>query len=288
VNQGGSVELAAIDVGLGTAYERVAIYRLLDRWAMGRKVRSAFEGPIDGMAGIPGLHFLGLARRGCQTTVALPEQSALDRVRAVYKQYGVERNLQTVIADPNSLPSATFDLVLTYNALPLCPNWRDYLERIAKLATRYLIVSVTNPFSYGVHIRKLMRLVEPKRTQELFDHESTRPAVLEPLLSHLGRTLEHDLLDCPWWPDLFVETGQTLASATIERLPGISWLKKSSNPGFLYGPESFPLFEDAHGWDELARALRRHPAFDEKGPLFGRLFGHHHAYLLERSAQARI
>ncbi|HJZ88240.1 MAG TPA: hypothetical protein VKN99_23860 [Polyangia bacterium] len=284
--------LPSQDVGLGTAYERVAVYRLLDRWTLRRQVATAFEGPVDGMAGIPGLHLLGLARRGTRVTVALPDPAALDLVRDVYRLHGAAERLRTLRADPDAeLPAQRFDLVLTYNATPLVADWQAYLSRLAPLAARWLVVSVTNPASYGVAIRKLQRLLEPKAPAELFDHESIRPAALEPLLARFGRTVEHEYLDCPWWPDLFVPTGQTLLGATLERLPGLSRLAArlrrapadDHGARFLYGRDRFPLFPDAPEWDELGRALERHPVFDQRGTMLGRLFGHHHAYLIEIS-----
>src|SRR4051794_33625311 len=103
--------LAARDVGLGTAYERVAIYDLFDRWSSGLRIESACEGPLDGMAGMPGLHLLGLAHRGIPVTVCLPEEEALARVRAVYRKQGVERLLSTYRLAPEAIPSGSFDLL---------------------------------------------------------------------------------------------------------------------------------------------------------------------------------
>lgn len=288
-----SLALPRVDVGLGTAYERVAIYQLFERWAKNRNIETALEGPIDGMAGIPGLHLLGLARKGTRVTVALPESEALDIVRAIYRLHGVEDRLTTVeiTSDGSSLPG-NYDLVLTYNALPLVGDWRSYLQQLAARAKSYFLVSVTNPFSYGVGIRKVQRLVESFRKPELFDHESVRPAVLGLFLNQLGSIVEHEHLDCPWWPDLFVPTGQTLAQATLMRLPiigermgaRISSKRQEGNGAaqpYLYGRDCFPLFSDGPGYEELATALKRHPVFDRKGPLLGRLFGHHHAYLIQ-------
>jgi hypothetical protein len=186
----------------------------------------------------------------------------------------------------------SYDLVLTYNALPLVRNWRSYLEQLAQRARGYLLVSVTNPFSYGVGIRRVQRLIEPGRKPELFDHESVRPSVLGPFLERLGTVVEHEHLDCPWWPDLFVPTGQTLAQATLTRLPLLgdwfaahSFSKGPEGNGaakpFLYGRDRFPLFSDGPGYEELAAALKRHPVFDGRGELLGCLFGHHHAYLIQ-------
>lgn len=285
--------LPRVDVGLGTAYERVAIYNLFGQWAESRDIETALEGPIDGMAGIPGLHLLGLARRGTQVTVALPDSKALEVVRAVYRLHGVANRLTTIetAADEFQLPNS-YDLVLSYNALPLVKDWRPYLQGLAKHAKRFFLVSVTNPYSYGVGVRKLQRLVESARKPELFDHESVRPSVLGPVLQQLGTIVEHEHLDCPWWPDLFVPTGLTLAQATLMRLPVIGkWFaahafSEDQVPGgstkpYLYGPERFPLFSDGPGYAELAFGLRGHPVFDHKGALLGRLFGHHHAYLIQ-------
>src|SRR5580704_14215339 len=82
--------LAKEDLGLGTAYERVAIYKLFDRWSEGRRIESAAEGPLDGMAGIPGLHLMGFAHRGIHATVCLPDDDAIARVRAIYRRQGIE------------------------------------------------------------------------------------------------------------------------------------------------------------------------------------------------------
>ena len=72
----------------------------------------------------------------------------------------------------------------------------------------------------------------------------------------------------PWWPCLSVETGETLLSGTLSRLPLGARFRRGPAaaappaPGeepFLYGPGRFPFF-GGDGWaDELQPALRRHP-----------------------------
>jgi hypothetical protein len=275
------------DVGLGTAYERVAIYRLFDQWLQARPVETALEGPIDGMAGIAGVHLVGRAKAGTRVTVELTDARALDTVRGVYAHLGVESRLTTKLASLDAIPSEPHDLVLTYNALPLLDDWRPYLEQMAARARRYLLVSVTSPFSYGVMIRKALRVFEGGPHHELFDHPSTRPEQIEPMLRRFGRIVEHAFLDSPWWPDLFVDTGQSLLSGTLARLPlPRRLIPKPKGPdrgaGYLYGPTDFPLFQDHPGWPAFARALRKHPVFDTRGEQLARLFGHHHAYLIER------
>jgi hypothetical protein len=278
---------AALDTGLGTAYERVAVYGLLRRWLAPLGIQTAFEGPVDNMAGIPGVHLIGAARHGARVTVALGEQRWLDNARAIYARAGLGDRLETRLVDPGGpLPERAWDLALTYNALPIVADWRELLRRVAGTSRRWLVVALTNPASYGVLIRKAIRVVEPARARELFDHESTRPRVVERELQRLGTIEQHAYFDCPWWPDLFVDAGESLAGATLRRLPLVGPPLARSRAGrglaperFVYGADRFP-FEGGDTDVELDRALRRHPVFDERPEAIARLFGHLHAYLV--------
>ena len=270
------------DVGLGTVYERLAVYRLIETWVADQRISTAFEGPVDGMAGIPGLHLLPLAQRGIRVTVASTSQQASDRVRQTYARCGLASRLETICVDQP--PKArTFDLVLSFNALPLVPRWHDYLAALAGCTSRFLLTVVTNPHSYGVSLRRGLRTLERgERQAELFDHESVRAGVLEAELRGIGDIVHTVYLDCPWWPDLFVPVGQTLREGTLSRLGlGARWSHETRPKGrFVYGPDSFP-FGDPEGLSALRRALRWHPTFDGRHRLLGRIFGHHRAYLVD-------
>ncbi len=276
---------AEVDVGLGTAYERVAVYRLLRRWASGRALGAAFEGPVDNMAGIPGLHLLGLARAGVKVTVALSEARWLDNVRAIYRAQGCEAMLETrLVGESDPLPSRAFDLAVTYNALPVVADWRALLGRVAEASRRWLVVAVTNPASYGVWIRQGLRVLEPGARPELFDHPTTHPRVVEPVLGELGTIVDHVYVDCPWWPDLFVDAGESLLGATLKRMPlvgarlGRLGTRTLAPRRFVYGARHFPLLDPD---PELAAALARHPTFDGAPEPVARAFGHLHAYLVD-------
>lgn len=258
------------DVGLGTAYERWAVYELLKRWIAPLEISTALEGPVDGMAGIPGLHLIPATKRGARVTVVVPDAEAAEIVRGVYRTVGVETFLDVRVS--TAWPDGTFDLVLTYNALPFVPDWRAYLAEAAARARRQLIVSVTHPASYGVFVSKALRLARlGPRPLELFDHPSTRPRELEPELRRHGRITEDAFVDCPWWPDLPVDRGETLISGTLARLPFGGHSRRGpakatavadSRVPYLYGPGRFPFF-GGEGWnEEFAPALRRHPNLD--------------------------
>jgi hypothetical protein len=259
-----------VDVGLGSAYERWAVYELLKRWLEPCEVRTALEGPVDGMAGIPGLHLIPSARNGARVTVLVPDAEAAEVVRGVYRTVGIEENLDVRVS--TEWPDETFDLVLSYSALPFVADWRGYLAAAAAHARRHLIVSVTHPTSWGVYVGKALRLARlAPRKLELFDHPATRSRVLEPELLRYGRIVRDSFVDCPWWPDIPVDSGETLASGILRRLP-FGWgrrhmpatpaVPEGSGAPFLYGPGRFPFF-GGEGWnEEFAAALRRHPNLD--------------------------
>lgn len=275
-----------VDVGLGTAYERLAVYRLLDRWFGSESIGSGFEGPADNMAGIPGLHLIGLARRGARITVGLGQAHALANVEAVYRTLGLEGRLETrLVQSSDPLGERIYDVALTYNVLPLVENWRGFLRKVAATSRRWLVVGLTNPATYGASVRRALRPFERAPQAELFQHESVLPPKIEPELERLGRVVAHEYFDCPWWPDLFVDAGDSLLSATLRRLPVVSRFAPapqktvSAEGRFIYGKDNYPFLKRLEDNPELKSALARHPTFDESRA--SRFFGHLHAYLVE-------
>jgi hypothetical protein len=279
--------IAEKDLGLGTAYERVAIYRLFDRWADGRTIRTACEGPIDGMAGMPGLHLLGLAHQGVSATVYCPDDGALARVRALYRGQGVERRLTTRRLDADAIPDDAFDVLVSYNALPYVHDWRDHLARLFRARARWFFVVVSNPVSYGTYLRRAQRALRGEDTVELFDHECTRRALIEPELAHHGRVIAHDYLDCPWWPDFLLPARKNLAGELLGTLRKAAGRNGSSSggepaPRFVFDERSYPFFEGQPGYAETMRSMRLHPTFDRAPEPVARFFGHLHGYLVEK------
>ena len=265
----------ARDVGLGTAYERWAIYRRIERWC--GTPRTALEGPVDGMAGMPGLHLLPLARRGVTVTVAHPDLAALERVETVYRDAGLGDRLRTHRG--RGVPEGPFDLVLAFNFAHLVPDWRAHIGRVASVAADRLIVFATHPASWGVGVRKVLRAFEPSSGPEIFDHESCVPRVMRRELRAHGVIEDERLVDCPWWPDLFVSAGETLAGATAARFAGTP--AGPARTPYDFGPADYP-FAAATRPGPVRDALRRHPSYEAAPPAVAGLFAHHRAYLLRR------
>jgi hypothetical protein len=283
----GAAPVAKKDLGLGTAYERVAIYRLFDRWSEGLQVASACEGPIDGMAGMPGLHLLAFARRGVDVTVCLSDEDALARVRALYGHQGVASRLSTRVLAADAIPGGRFDVLVSYNALPYVDDWRGYLRRLLEADARWFFIVVSNPVSYGTYLRRAQRAVRRETVTELFDYECTRRAAIEP--ERYGRVVSHEYLDCPWWPDFLLPARTNLAGDLLGRVKALAGRRSTSAggdpPRFVFDEEHYPFFADQPGHAETLRSMRLHPVFDRAPLPVARFFGHLHGYLVEKSAR---
>jgi hypothetical protein len=290
------------DRGLGSAYERYHFYRLLSRLAVQYEIKSFLEGPRDGMAGVPGVHGVGLAREGVPvlSLVRTPEQAAI--ARAVYSRAeasGAEvRALEGPLeaddfASVRALPP--HDMVVAYHALET-PDWRRYLRAIGRVARKVLVVTTCNPHNWGVTIVRSVAALRGARGMAA--PEAWRTEVLAPELWEMGRVKDHLYFDAPWWPDLQVSPGQSLLDRA-RRLwtTGAKELEFTASgkdsvlaDRFVYGPERWPYF-GGEGWsEELEPALRRHPNFEGRAGRLGAMAAHLHAFVVAtepRTPQAR-
>jgi hypothetical protein len=276
------------DRGLGTAYERYCFYQLLDSWAAQYGVESFLEGPVDGMAGVAGVHGVGLARRGIKVVSAVPTEDHARVARGVYQVSGARAEI-TVLDGEDPASIATLprsDMVVCYHALSFVDDWRTYLKAVASLARKVLVVTVCNPDNWGVAVvRALARL---RGAVGMEAPESWQTNILAPELWQLGRVREHVYFDCPWWPDLQVSAGQSLTDR-LKKMSFAKGFKFTDTPegsqlaaSFVYGEERWPYFGGS-GWiDELMPALLKHPCFEgAKTTLVRRRSAHLHAFVVD-------
>lgn len=285
------------DRGLGTAYERWCFYQLVEKWAAEYGVETALEGPVDGMAGVSGVHCVGIAKRGVRVTVATTRDEKAAIARGVYAAEGAADRVDVrVLADPmraaELLPPS--DMVIAYHSVSLVDDWRGYLHAVAKLARKVLVVTECNPDNWGfAAVRTLARL---RGRRDLEPPETWRTDVLAPELWSVGRVRDHVYFDAPWWPDLPVSPGQSLLDRA-RQLAGNRRAQFTGDEGeaklaarFVYGPERWPYF-GGPGWvDELFPAIIKHPGFEGmRGRLRPRV-AHLHAFVVDvrpRTPQAR-
>lgn len=258
-------EPPSVDVGLGTAYERLAIYRRICDWYRGR-IRTAVEGPLDGFAGIRGLHLLPLARAGARVTVVSRDPRTLELVQKAYRHAGCIDALE--LHEGAELPGREFDLALDFNGLTQLDDWQPHLGELAAHA-RELVLFVTHPTSYGAFAARGLAYLKPRTSKRAqYEHPATRAKVLDAELERYGHVTRRAWVDCPWWPDLFVEAGTTLAG---ELRSAFRASTSRASPRFVYAAEEFPYGGEPPA--ELARTLARHPTFDDSR--IAPLFAHH-------------
>lgn len=282
------------DRGLGTAYERFVFYELLDRWASQLGAESVLEGPLDGMAGVPGVWGVGLARRGLDVHSVVTSERQAEIVRAIYARSAPGRSWRVSVgheAHVSELPKA--DLVVCYHAFELTADWRAYLDQVATRAKKGLIVAVCNADTWGV--RSLRAAARLRGASGFEAPEAWRTSVLGPRLWELGRVVDHRYFDCPWWPDLQVAPGQSLADRLRQlvrqdrgALQFTADLEGAGLSGsYVYGPDRWPYFGD-DGFDaELGPAMRRHPSFDRASQRVAKHFAHLHAFVVDVRPRTR-
>lgn len=268
------------DRGLGTAYERVRIYELMDRWATEYGIESALEGPFDGMAGVPGVHLVGLARRGTSVVSVLRTRAQADIAKAIYRSAGGDSGT-VLVADSaaplRDLPRA--DMVLSYHALELVEDWREYLAALSAVARKVLVVAVRNPRNWGVVLERGVR--ELPGLERFQPPETWYMDTVAPVLWELGRVREHVYFDSPWWPDL--QLGQVVGKARA-LLPSRG-PRESRTARYSYRAGRWPYF-GGEGWeDELGPALRRHPHLEHSTAWVQRFAAHLHAFVVDVRAQ---
>jgi hypothetical protein len=267
------------DRGLGTTFERFAIYAWLESVADRCAFHVVLEGPGDGIAGIPGIHSIPLARRGCQVTVALEAPAEADLARRAWAAQGclAQGDFVCVRGFPLPFASRHFDLVWNFNRLPFLDPWL-LVGEMARLSRRYVALVVPNRRNYGFPARRLYH----RRTRLSWPYGNT--AVMDPgtacrLLEETGlRALEVRWLDVAWWPDLLDPVAWLAAMVPAAgRL-----LAHSRRDGYRWEPEALPYF-DSVAYADLHRRMCRLGWLERACPAPLRIpFAHHFAVLAVR------
>lgn len=265
------------DRGLGTTYERFAIYRWLE--TLPRRlpdIQTVLEGPGDGVAGIPGIHGLVLARRNCQVIVALEEEAGVAVAQRTWEAQGLSQNATFLYTKglPLPLSDQCADLVWNFNRLPF-KTPKTLLEEMCRLSRRYVALIVPNRMNYGFPARRLYHW----RTGEPWEYGNTEvmsPKFVRKLLSEIGMNLiEMRWIDVAWWPDIIDPVAWLNAM-----VPGTGrLLSKSKSDGYRWMPETLPYFDPAQ--DVLHKRMDA-LAFLERWPVPKRPFAHHFAVLAEK------
>jgi len=272
------------DSGLGTTYERWALYRFLERIRREYGLRSVLEGPGDGITGIAYLNSLGLARAGAQVTLASTEPQRAAFARDVWSRYAPPTHQADVrmIEAPGSLDGFEdgYDLAWNFNIINRHPNPSGLLEQMARASRRYVLVVVPNRKNYGFFLHRLQH----RASGEAWDHgpmELLAAAPFQKMFVALGlRVREVAWVDCPWWPDI-VDFGAMLTSF-LPFLNGAARRLKPENR-LAWPADGLPYFAPQE-YPQVHQRMQRLALFEDcrwKG--ITQRFAHHVAILAEKA-----
>jgi hypothetical protein len=267
------------DLGLGTTYERFAVYRWLADLASSYSIQAALEGPGDGIAGIPGLNSLPFGRQGIDVLVVLEDEAALELSRRGWQSQGCIERARFLCSPGDRLPAADgrFDLVWNFNRLPFCEP-RALIADMVRVSRRYVALVVPNRWNYGFPARRLYHrrtgLPWPYGDASVMDRHTVRNLLHEAGL----RVLEMRWLDVPWWPDV-IDLREWLA----EMIPGVRRIISPEKTNeYSWTPEYLPYFDPVTHAD-LHRRIHRLSWLEQIRPAALQIpFAHHFAVIAEK------
>jgi hypothetical protein len=273
------MQLTEYDTGIGTSYERISLYALLERLAGELSVQSSLEGPIDGITGINGINSIALARMGVQATVVLPSVDGIRYARRFYEAENCQRNVRFICSRDLAL-RRKFDLVWSFNCLPQREDHEAILEQMTRCSRKFILVFTSNTRNYGFWIHRLHHKVE-KEPWYHGDIEVMNTRKISNSLRKMGfQTIRRLYVDVPWWPDI----DSPIEEVTASFFPFLKrFLKKSRRLEiYKYNQGNFPYFHEERR-KGLMRVLSSHPTFDSSPiPAVKLFFAHHRGILAER------
>jgi hypothetical protein len=272
------------DLGLGTTYERFTIYKWLASVGDGYPIRTVLEGPGDGVAGIPGVHSIPLAQKGCEVTVVLEDPAEVALAQQTWTAQSCLAQGEFVCLEGLSLPfpSRHFDLVWNFNRLPFLDPTALVAEMV-RLSRRYVALMVPNRRNYGFPARRLYHF-RTKNPWTYGDMAVMTPGAVQKLLQQAGlRVLDTRWLDVPWWPDIIdpVEWLVTMVPGAGRLLAG-KQRDGERRDGYRWEPDALPYF-DADTYADVHQRMHRLGWMERAWPsLLQMPFAHHFVVLAER------
>lgn len=271
------------DSGLGTTYERWALYRFLEDIRREFGIQTVLEGPGDGITGIAYLNSLGLARSGASVTLAATGQQRAAFARPVWQRYASTACQPEIclVDPPGSLAGFEnrFDLVWNFNIINRHPHPRMLLEQMARASRRYVLVLVPNRQNYGFFLHRLQH----RASGEAWDHGPTQLLAAAPfqmMFSEIGlRVRKIAWVDCPWWPDI-VDFGALLTSF----LPFLGGAADRLKPEhrLTWAADGLPYFEPEQ-YPQVHQRMHRLAFFENcRWRAVNQRFAHHVAVLAEK------
>ena len=204
-----------LEEGWGTAYERYALNRFLDKLIKRLDIKSVLELPANGVMGVPGIKSLIFALHGCEVTLVHPDDAFLKEVKRLWDALELKAKFVKASYYKTPLPSSRWDLVWNFCVYEHFKNGREVIKEMSRLSKRYVLVETQNIFNIGLLFHRIYHLL----AREVWDHGEIRrmsyKRVIEDMEMSGLKVIEVGGTDMPPWPDINMKI---MPSTPVSRL----------------------------------------------------------------------
>lgn len=273
------------DEGLGSSYERVVLNNLLDRIVKKYYIKTVLEAPCFGFTGITGINSMNLAKNGLDITLMDSKGVRIRMIEEVWNRVGLSASL-IHSADFNELPfpDNSFDLSWNFSAVWFVKDPDRFLKELVRVTKTAVLIIVPNTFGLGYILQKISSKRKNLCTEDIdhYNPEWIKRKVIVRKMIELGWKLkEHNLIDCPPWPDIGMKKEDFLRMLGLGLLLDNDRLfhKKTGKEDVTRKRAIIEYY--AENDKEFPDRMMKYYWFERIAPYFIKLFwAHHHYYLL--------
>ena len=191
-----------LNEGKGTAYERFALNKFLEKLVKRFPIKTVLELPADGIMGLPGLKSFILASQGCEVTLANPSDKALAEMKMLWDSLGRQAQFVQAGFEKTDFADQSFDLVWNFCVFERFKKPELVVAEMCRLAKKYVLIEIQNVFNVGTFLHKSWHSFK----REAWDHGEIAkmnwktPAAM--LKQNGFKIKEVGGTDLPPWPDI--------------------------------------------------------------------------------------
>jgi len=215
------------DDGLGGAYERIALFRVLDQWAKKLEVKKVLELNATFICGVPAFNSLLLAMAKYEVTIMVHSRDYKEALK-IWKKAGYPSKVK-IVEWNNDLKTPfennSFDLVWNHLVVEQYddPDPLQLIKEMKRISKKLVYTSTLNPHGLGYWLH----LLAHKILKKPWDHGSLKYMLisqLKKIYQEAGlKILDSGGVDCPPWLD--TGDSQVQGSMTyVKNALGKRWL----------------------------------------------------------------
>lgn len=269
--------LMLLDEGYGTAYERYALNRFLQKLIKRFKIKSVLEIPANGVMGVPGIKSLIFAKNGCDVTLVNPSAKTMADIRRVWS--ALDLKAEFVVADYYStqLPSKSYDMVWNFCVFEHLKDHFKLIQEMTRLTKKYVLVETQNIFNIGTPIHSLYHTLMRQPWDHGMRNKMNYQAVREDIIKNKLSIVEIDATDMPPWPDINMKLSEIRSK---ERIESDIEYRPSVQPKAI--DEIIDIWSVAPPKDKTVDLFKLWYMLETNIPRFVRLLYAHHPYIIAR------